>query len=316
MESNNTNGSILDIILEKSSNIEQQTNKETIRIALNEAIKTHAKRERVLRYSTIAISSDDRFKANEASELIEKHWTDRKDKAPATYWADKTHIFVQFISMEAKNEFLSHANSIFSSEFKDRLQKPNSRGEHMTRRPIRVEISNVRGNIKTNKIEQILKNILSGSKENVLENFHEGKPNHQQQRSILFRINGEAFKVLFGMLDGALPYVNLETNTKTRLFMKINCKPWNCRDCFALGQHQCDGKTCAQCGTKGHVTKDCKQKTKYCNNCKRKGHRAKDTHCPTYLNEIGKELRKMDFPIEYFEDKELRFNLIKHLQLK
>lgn len=312
---NNSNGSILDIILEKSSNIEQSSNRDSIRTALEEAIKVHAKREKVLRQSTITLKSDDHFKVAEASELIEKKWTEESKQAPATYWADKEFIYVQFISPTVKNQFLDFAISALDNDFKERIQRPSKSGEHIQRRPIRVEIANVRANIKTDKVLAILNSILK-DKTHKLDNMREGKPNLQKNRSILFSINAEAFKTLFGLLDGALPYVNTATGTKTRLFMKVNCRPWTCRDCFTIGNHQCEGKLCAQCGTKGHLTKECKQKTKFCSNCKKRGHRAKDTHCPTYLNEIGKEIRKMDFPIEYFEEKESRFGLIKHLQLK
>lgn len=314
----NQNNTILDVILEKSSNIEHHSNKEEIKASLIEMIKTHAKREKALRQSTVTFKSDEFFQAKEAAELIENQWTEAKDRAPATYWADKTSIYVQFVTQAEKNAFLDHVATAFPPEIRQRLGRPNSRGEHLERRPIRVEMNNVRINIKADRILATLNKVLEPTKAvgARVEDFHEGKPNMQRNRSILFKITAQAFWILFGVLDGALPFVNKDTNTKTRLFMKINCKPWTCRDCFAIGNHQCEGKVCAQCATKGHLTKDCKQKTKYCSNCKRRGHRAKDTHCPAYLNEVGKEIRKMDFPIEVFEEKDLRSNLIKHFQLK
>lgn len=316
MDPNTSNSSsILDIILEKCSNTEQSTNSQTISKALHEAIRIHAKREKALRESTITIRSSDKLQCQEVSDIIEKEWANTKKQAPATYWADKTSVYVQFISREAKFAFLDFATTTLGPDFKESILKPNSSGEHITRKPIRVMISNVRGNIKADRVLDILNNILS-SRDQTVEEFREGKPNHMQSRSIMFQVNTEAFKTLFGTLDGALPYTNPQTNTKTRLFLKINCKPWICRECFAIGNHQCEGRVCAQCGMGGHLTKDCKQKTKFCKNCKRRGHRAKDVHCPSYLNEIGKEIRKMAFPIEYFEDKDLRFSLTKHIQLK
>lgn len=318
MEANNANNnSILDVILEKSANIEQASNINTIRVSLDDIIRIQAKREKTLRQSTIMLKSDERFQAKEASEVIEQKWTEEYKQAPATYWADKAYVYVQFISPTEKNKFLDCAMTmLFPAEFKDRIQKPNSDGEHITRRPIKIEIVNVRSNIKLDKIQESLDNILKENKLATIEDLREGKLNLRQNRSIMFKANTEAFRILFDTLDGALPYVNTRTNTKTRLFMKINCKPWVCRECYAIGNHTCEGKLCAQCGNKGHLTKDCKQKTKYCPVCKHRGHRAKDTHCPTYLNEVGKELRKMAIPMEYFEEKDHRFCLIKHLQLK
>lgn len=311
----NNSGSILDVILEKCSNTEHSTNGEIVRRGLNEILRVHAKREKTLRESTITLKTNEKFQLQDISEIIEREWVAGKKQVPTTYWADKTSVYVQFASRAVKNLFLDFATTILSSDFKDCITKPNSEGEHVTRRPIRVVMNNVRGNIKAERVEEILKTILS-DKEHKMEDFREGKLNMLKSRSIMFNINSEAFKTLFGVLDGALPYTNTQTNTKTRLFMKINCKPWLCRECFAIGNHQCEGRKCAQCGMTGHATKDCKQKTKYCANCKQRGHRAKDVHCPAYLNEVSKEIRKMAFPIESFEDKELRFNLTKHIQLK
>lgn len=316
MESNSTNnGSILDMILEKCANTEQSVHLETVRKGLHDAIRTHAKREKALRESTITIKSDEAMQLQQISEIIEKEWSVGKKQAPATYWADKSAAYVQFISKEVKNSFLDFATTALNSNLKEYIAKPNQEGEHITRRPIRIVMTNVRANIKLTRIMEILRNILS-SNDQEFEELREGKPNATQARNIMFQINGEAFKVLFGMLDGALPYTNAESNTKIRLFMKVNCRPWTCRECYAIGNHQCEGRVCGQCGLAGHATKDCKQKTKFCRNCKRRGHRSKDVHCPVYLNEIAKEIRKVAIPIEYFEDKELRFNLAKHIQLK
>ena len=64
------------------------------------------------------------------------------------------------------------------------------------------------------------------------------------------------------------------------------------------------------------MTRDCKSNIRFCPLCKRKGHRAKDTHCPTYLYELTKELKKMAIPLEWMEDKDMRMTLIKSIQLK
>lgn len=147
--------------------------------------------------------------------------------------------------------------------------------------------------------------------------IREGKPQQvTKSRSIFFKTNAASTKTLLVGLDGMLPYSNQATQTRTKLYLRINVKPWQCRDCYKIGQHQCTGKKCAQCGTTGHSGKECKSKTKFCDICKRKGHRAKDAHCPTYLNEVAKEIRKIDIPLEFYEDKELRIMLTRHLQIK
>lgn len=313
--SSNSSSSVLDVIVEKTANIEQASNINSIRIALQDAIKVHAKREKTLRESTITIRMTGSMQFKEITELIEKDWSERREQTSATYWQDKDSVYAQFISREVKNKFLDFAALNISTEFRDLMIKPNAQGEHIQRKPIRFEINNVRPNIKIDRIETILKRILGPNGK--IEGLREGKPNPvTKARGIFFRADAAAFRILIGQLDGVLPYVNMATSTKTRLFMKINCKPWTCRDCFAFGQHQCEGKVCAQCGTAGHLTRDCSQKTKFCRNCKRRGHKAKDTHCSAYLNEVAKEIRKMDIPLEHFEDKDNRFNLIKHLQIR
>lgn len=313
-----TTGSILDIIAEKSANIEQSTNSNNVRQAINDTLRIQAKREKSTRESTITVKQNDKFNSKTISELIEKEWTEAKKQMPASYWEDKEHVYIQFISGQTKNNFLDFATLNLPAEFRELINKPNSNGEHIERKPINVEINSVRANIKADNIKSTLEQVLEANRnKNALQNFREGKPNPiTKARSILFKTNEQGFKVLFGLLEGTLPYVNMATNSKTRLFMKINAKPWTCRDCFAIGRHECKGRLCGNCSNKDHSTKECKIRTKFCSNCKRRGHRAKEVHCPLYLNEIAKEVRKICLPIEYLEDKEMRFNLTRHLQIK
>lgn len=202
------------------------------------------------------------------------------------------------------------------AKIREAVTKANREGYHFERKPVGVMINNVRCNIKADSIEEAINNIVE--KPGTISDFKEGAPNHNvvKGRNIFFRVNGEAFKQIFKKLDGAIPYLRRESNTRMRLFAKINCKPFQCRDCFIIGQHQCPGRICGQCGIKGHDTRDCKAKTRYCSNCKKPGHRARDLNCIYYLDQLAKELRKMDVPIEYLEESEHRFALIKYIQLK
>lgn len=315
MATPNTNGSILDLILEKTSNIEQTTNSINIKGTLNELIRVHAKRERNIRESAISIKPTENFEFKEISKKIEDEWVDKQNQAPVTFWKDNDFVYAQFTTKNMKNSFLDYTAINWPSDLKERISKPDENGHHMKRKGIRVIINNVRGNIQAEKVRTILISILSNSQGEIFD-FREGKT-HQVSlsRSIMFKTNSEGFKILFGQLDGGLPYSNSLTGTKTRLFMRINLKPFVCRECFTVGIHQCQGQICGQCSGKGHQTKDCKQKTKFCGNCKKNGHRPKDTHCPYYLGEIAKEIRKVDIPLEHFEDANLRFSLTKNVQL-
>jgi len=135
------------------------------------------------------------------------------------------------------------------------------------------------------------------------------------KRTISMKVNGPAFWDIFSTMNGIIPYT--DGKTKTNLFVRINCRPWQCRACYAIGYHpNCDGKTCTKCGSKEHQASNCSRKTRFCTNCKKPGHSARDTHCPRYLNEFAKEVRKFDLPLEYLEDSDRIGQLIKQLQLK
>lgn len=330
--SNNANtGSILDVIHEKTANVEQINNQQNTLRLLHEAIKLLGKRERALRESTITVCreggrlGDKRLEHNEIVEIIEKIWCQDNDQITCTYWQDKTNTYCQFIDCPSKNAFLdklsSQATEINQNQspnielLRVAIIKPNNAGLHYTRKPARLEISNVRHNIKLDTVKDTLERLTSAIGQ--ITDLKEGKEHKVTKiKSIYFRTNSAGFAQLMGPLDGAIPYTNKSTQTRTRLFIKLNCRPWQCKECAAYGQHQCIGKCCAQCGNKGHEARDCYSRTKTCNNCKKRGHRAKDSHCPMYISETIKELRKMDIPLEYLEDKELRTTLIRALQYK
>lgn len=314
---NTSSNNILDLINEKATNIEIISTAQSIKTSLNEAIKQLGKKESQLRESTITISHSEQLPPNKIMEIIESNWVEKLQQLPVTYWQDKSKFYVQFISSVTKMDFLNTVNEV-SNFFviKNAIDPLNEEGYHISRKPVKLEINQVRGNIHAKKINDILQG-LNTSKVKISD-IREGKPHAiTKSRSLMFTANSEGLKVLLDQLEGAIQYNNLATNTRAKLYFKINCKPYQCRDCFAIGRHDnCPGKICGQCGQKDHAMKDCKQKTRYCNNCHKKGHKTKDIHCPIYINEIIKELRRMDIPTEYMENKELRQTLIKQLQLK
>lgn len=310
---------ILDSIKEQTTNIESFTNSRTISIAIDKALRESAIKERATRDSTITIRNTEELNFQLISNLIDTEWVTGQHKAPISYWQDKLHTYAQFINKDNKLEFVAATQDTRSNlnKLKGLLIRPNNNGQQLTRKEVRLEITGVRNNIKANQIEDLLKR-LSGPNTNIT-GFKEGKPYGPQgnQRCIMFKVNAEAFKVIFGQLQGSLPYSNSTTNTKIKLYPKLNCRPWSCRDCLYIGpKHECTGRLCGNCGNKNHTTKECASKTRFCSNCKRQGHRARDAHCPIYLKEVIKEIKRMDIPVEFFEDKEKRFTLIQALNYK
>lgn len=308
MESNNA----IDVLLEKTSNIEEIVHKRKVRKYISDCLRNLAKRERNLREATIMLKYNDTLSAKDIPDIVEKKWSQEQNKPSITSWQDKEVVYLQFADLETKQSFLDFAALHMPDKFVSAIQPPNAMNEHMKRKPVRVVINNVRAAYRADLIKAGLEKTLPTGG---LMEFKENKANPiTKARNIMFQTNEDGFKFLFGTLDGIMPYFGLTLNQKTRLRMKIFCKPWACRDCFSFGYHQCEGKLCGQCSGTKHITKDCVQKTKYCKNCKKRGHRSKDPHCEIYLQEVAKELRKFAIPMEYLEENELRFNLTQHLQ--
>lgn len=314
-----TSESILDIILEKTCNIESETNQTKIQRTLDEAIKLNSRRERDLRGSTLTIKLDETTRDDIDSYF--EDYVKAAEELPVNSWQDKQNVYVQFTSIRSKRIFLESVKNkqtgdIIEMLILTNLKEPNDKEEHFTRRPVRMEINNVKSQLKTQVIKQTLETMLLNS-DGLIE-FKESRTLSNKSRNIYFRVTQKGFEQIIGSFDGVIPYSE-KSNGKTlknKLYTKISAKPYRCRECFRVGPHSCQGKLCTQCSKVGHLTKDCKSKTKYCDNCTRKGHRLKDLHCPFFLNEVSKEIRKMDFPLEYLEEEEFRFALIKHLQLK
>lgn len=300
-------------IQEATLNIERIENNRSIKEALAEAIRVHGRKEKTLRDSTLSYSNIG-IDTKDISNWIDDEWVYKLKQAPVTYWNDKLYIHCQFINAEAKHSFL--ASGINTKPIlAEKLVPMNELGQHFKRRPIRIIINNVRPAINTSRVVEIIKNCTDFDTE--ITDVKDGKPHPiTKTRSILLRINGHGLRMLVEKLDCEIPYADKDSHVKTKLRAKVNCKPWQCKDCYAIGMHQCEGKRCRNCANKGHLTKNCTTGTKYCGNCRKRGHRATDLHCQYYLNEIAKEIRKMDIPISMLECKQHRLNLAKCIQLK
>ena len=306
----------MDVVLEKVSNTEESAIRNDIKQHISDTIRLMARRERDYRESTITIKLVVSMTQNSIKDLIEDIWVRERGNNPVSFWQDKEHVYCKFLDQTSRNTFLDAVKvSASFAVIKDLvLSRNESDGNYYVRKSVRIVLPYVRANVKANLVLEMLEKILGGKGK--AKEFKEGKAQPNGARDIFFKIDSSAFTNLFKIADGVLPYSNKETNARVRLYAKIVVRPWQCRDCYKLGSHQCEGKLCANCGQKGHLTKDCKSKTKFCPNCKRRGHKARDVYCSLYLKEVAKELRKYDIPLEFFEDDDLRRILSTFLQYK
>lgn len=321
LNNNNSSATILDIILEKASNIEHESNSTKITRLLNEAIFLNSKREREVRANTITTELTSTTSRDAIEDMVDDYLEQVKELS-SIVWQDKEHCHVQFPSNLAKNLFIRHLDELsptdpIAKELKLKLRPETATGQHFQRKPVRLEIFTMRNQVNSARIQETLAKMCEYS--GGIQEFKEGKRGPQARgKHFYFRVNAEAFDTIFSKHEGIIPYSAKDGRKafKTQLYVKINAKPYTCRECYKVGQHNCPGKICNQCGKPGHNAKDCKQITTYCDNCTTKGHRARDLHCAHFLNEVAKELRKMDIPLEFLEEEENRLYLIKQLQLR
>lgn len=317
MSNTETTGSILDQIREQTTNLEHMVTATTLNNGLTEALEEFGRKERACRESTVAFKSNETANFDKISDIIERYWTQARAQAPATFWKDKDFTYVQFVNRETRDMFLIYIKDKAEFEpIRNLTKEMNEDGHYLSRKPVRIIIPSVPEAIKTEKLDTTLKTLALSTKASIAQ-FRAGKIYGQgrKMKSLMTNVNSAGYQLLFKSLGGSVPYN--DGGLKIKVYPKISCKPWSCKDCFYIGpNHNCQGKACAQCGYKGHSTKECKAKTRFCTNCKRQGHRAKDAHCPIFIREVVKELKRMDIPLEVLESKSKRTELIKALAFK
>jgi len=312
----NTNETILDQIAEQAANIERETNYRTIRQQLKEIIKQQARQENETRNKTITFLLDKGVNVEEITDRIQAYVA-MSQSGPVTIRNSKDYVFVQMARGRDKEALMNFIKlSPPTDKLKISLKAPNRDGQYYERLPIKLEINNVPDEIKLDKIKALIESLINDENGAKLVLAKDGKINPKtKKRDISLKVNGAAFKEICGTMNAVLPYN--DGKNKSNLFVKINCRPYQCNSCYTIGYHpKCLGKHCARCGSGDHEAKNCNKRTRFCRNCNKTGHRAKDPHCPRYLAEIAKEIRKFDFPIEYLEDSDNALQLAKLIQLK
>lgn len=255
---------------------------------------------------------------------------------PVKISADKDNVYVGFVDCAVKNLFLDYIQlqDYVKCPIKRLIVPPKPQtGYHFARKMIRIEITNVPPSLATDFISSTIKSGLPDDCK--FSQFRNGKPHGpRRNRSVMFQVNDSAFRHLFVTLEGYITAtIQMEPRVlTTKLYFKVNCKAWRCNKCYTisslslnnndasgidadaehqdyLGKHRCRGRICTRCSGKGHEADRCPEKSRFCGNCKRLGHRSKDLSCPTYLRAVLKELQRIDIPLEFLEEKDLRMQL-------
>lgn len=321
----------LDHINEAINNMETITHDSQVRLMLKDILEEMSTEEKSERESTVAIRNDDEHDKDKIINIINNDCTDKPliDQWIFTAWNDKIHTYINFLYAKMKTDFIDHVKKLKDTNQTDNplfkiatlIKKPNYMGHHVTRKEVRLEIVNVKANIQVKELSDRLKKQAEEMEDVVISSIREGKPHGPEGKKIktlMFSVNARGFELIFDQLNGGLICIDKSTYTRIKLYPRIVARPWSCRQCHYLGpNHQmCKGKLCANCGNAGHMTRDCKATTRFCPNCRKGGHRSRDTHCPSYMREVIRELKRQDIPLHYFESADLRTKLLRKLSYK
>ena len=288
----------------QTSNIGRASNSSTVRQSLKEAIKDQARTEREHRAKMATFNTTQGHTQENLMDKI-RAFVNLSQVGPVINRATKERLYMQiamasdkvalidFIKVKPDNDALKMA-----------LMPPVSQGIYNERLPIKLDVNNVHELISIDKIKATIESVLEAGNRSRLITIKDGKI-HQvtKKRTVIMKVNGQAFMDICVTMNAVIPVG--DEKGKMNLYVRANCRLFRCNDCFVIGCHpKCTGKYCGRCGSNEHLTETCKRKTKFCKNYHKPGHQAKDAHCPKYLQEIAREIRKLDFPISYLEDHE------------
>lgn len=314
---------------------------------MDSIIKCFAREERLKRETTLCFEWGKGFQSHEQVEAaIKELWMDQSVSSGFANHAQGTVVyrrlnktFCEFQTIEDKNMFLdllstqamssdssgsskdgssAHASQEYATsarKLKDCVMKEFKKAH------VRLEMINIEPGVDPSSIRnQILK---SCPPEAYVSSVRESKlMTSRNVKSLLLQVDATAFRHIMETLSGKLIYRSPRDGSQVkRVQVRVNGRPFICPNCYSLGNHHqqhkaCPGRLCSKCGETGHSFKECKGHDEYCVNCKQLDHTARDLDCPSYLKMYARELRKMDIPMEYYEDDTARARLLSILVVR
>lgn len=306
-----------DMIYEKVANCESKANKVYIDNYLKNNLHKLTKMERIKTESTISIKTDNlAIDKNKIMDTIKDTCKPHRISLPITWDNRRDTIFAQFINQEQKMRLIKSIRTNKTNPLYNMIVKIKEETGHYNKPPVKMEIANIDQNIDERQIEATLKAAINT--DCYISNLKSGKVHGQKQlKSISFTMDATGIKKLTEKTRWTIPYVDERSMKRTNLFIKINCKPWLCKDCLGIhNKERCPGKICTRCSKKGHNSIECSSPTKYCKNCNEPGHSPKETHCTFYLNQLVKNLTRVDIPSNTWDSNRLLLDTIENIQLK
>jgi len=156
---------------------------------------------------------------------------------PTTYRATEEYVFAEMAKVGEKVGLLDSIKiSPEDDILKTALKSPVAPGMYYERKPVKLEIDNVPENNTIDKIKDLIEKIIDKTNGARIINIKDRKP-HQptKRRTISIRANGLAFINICVDMNAVIPYEEVEF--RTNLYVKVNRRPYQCNDCFALGFH-------------------------------------------------------------------------------
>lgn len=130
-----------------------------------------------MRESTLMFKVSDDLTHQRIQEIIEAGWVEELTMTAITYWQDKDHVFCEFLNKSTKNEFLlGIEDNTTLGVLRGQFKSPFPDGNHFQRKPVKLEIPLVKGNIHAKKVNELIKPLRDTKI--MISDVREGKP-HQ-----------------------------------------------------------------------------------------------------------------------------------------
>lgn len=293
---------------------------------LSEMIGFKCRQTARIRDSTIAFVRDDQEGIESIGILVDAIGYGYSSRVePSVVWYDKQFTYAQFSNRRAKLDFIEligkkAAEPDLKILVNRILKAVSAEPEHrFLMHPIVCQIKRIKLSIDCDWLRRTIMQLVGTS--GFVGEFEASKSNSKpmaRSLDVTFKIDRQAFMCIFGqerkgVIDYCKTYREQKLTVRSKFHVSIDCSFNQCWTCHRIGKHECETSRCIRCGSDEHRFGACDSVKKFCRNCNIEGHSARDIDCPYYLEKMVDILANMDIPVEYFEQEDLRHQLISYL---